>query len=206
MVEHAVRPPAVDPESGKAVAVLDAIKLRRSAKSFRPDPVPAALLEQAIDAARWAPNHHLTEPWRFFILTGDARARLGEALAREVLEDRPGDAKAEAEAIGLRTKLVRAPVLIVVAQTGISADGVRNDEDYAACACATQNLLLAAHALGLAAKWSTGKMVTSAAVRDLLGLDAADRIVAYVYLGLAGSEPLESRRRPAADVARWLAE
>lgn len=196
--------PAAAETASPATAVLDAIRQRRSAKSFRREPVPPALVEQAIDAARWAPNHHLTEPWRFFVLTGDARAALGEALATEVLDGRAGDPKAEAEALGLRTKLVRAPVLVVVAQTGLSGDAARDEEDYAACACATQNLLLAAHALDLAAKWSTGKMAQSAAVRDFLGLDRGDRIVAYVYLGLSGDEVVESRRRPGAEVTRWL--
>jgi nitroreductase len=193
-------------ETAPASAVLDALRDRRSAPRFSPAPVPRELLEDVVEAARWAPNHHLTEPWRLFVLTGAAREALGETMAAEILRDAATNPRAEAEATGIRTKLRRSPVLIVVAQARNSeeAGSDRDLEDYAACACATQNLLLAAHARGLAAKWSTGKAVRSADTRAFLGLAPEDRIVAYVYLGYPeGDPPPTSRRRPTHEVTSW---
>ncbi|MGD9894779.1 MAG: nitroreductase family protein, partial [Dehalococcoidia bacterium] len=157
-------------DTAPAMDVLDAIRRRRSAVRYGEGPIARAVVEQIIEAARWAPNHHLTEPWRFVVLTGDARAAIGEAIAAELLQN-TANTKAEAEAAGVRTKVMRSPVIIAVGQVRTSPDPEKDLEDYAACACATQNLLLAAHAAGLAAKWSTGKMTVSPAAKQFLGLD-----------------------------------
>jgi len=186
-----------------SASVLDTIRQRRSAGTFSPAPVPRDLVEQIVEAACWAPNHHRTEPWRFSVLTGDARAALGEAIAGEVLQD-AANPKAEAEAIGVRTKIKRSPVVIVVGQVRASADPEVDLEDYAACCCATQNLLLAAHAAGLVSKWSTGKMVASTAAKEFIGLDSSDRIVGFVYLGYPEGASSESKRRAPEQVTRWL--
>lgn len=186
-----------------SASVLDAIRHRRSAGTFSPTPVPRGLIEQFVEAACWAPNHHLTEPWRFSVIAGDARAALGEAIAAEILRDATNP-KAEAEAIGVRTKVMRAPVIIVVGQIVASTDQEIDLEDYAACCCATQNLLLATHAAGLAAKWSTGKMAASSAAKEFIGLSSSDRIVGYVYLGYPEGSSSESKRRAPEEVTRWL--
>lgn len=187
-------------------AVLAAIAGRRTPSKFSAAPVPRDLIEQIIGAACWAPNHRLTEPWRFAVVEGAARAALAGAMVAE-LAARGGDAvRVEKEATGIRTKLVRSPVIIVVGQDrqGGAVNGERDLEDYAACACATQNLLLAAHAVGLAGKWSTGGAVDSAAAKAFLGFAPEDRIVGYIYLGYADGEAPSARRRPPAEVTRWL--
>ncbi|MGH2586163.1 MAG: nitroreductase family protein, partial [Dehalococcoidia bacterium] len=172
-------------DTARAARVIDTLRDRRSASRFNAESVSREAVDGLIEAARWAPNHHLTEPWRFFVLTGDARVALGEAIAAEVLAGAEPDSKATAEATGVRTKVLRSPVIVIVAQSRAqSAATPEVDlEDYAACCCATQNLLLAAQSAGLAAKWSTGKMAHSAAANRFLGLEPEDRIVAYVYLG-----------------------
>jgi nitroreductase len=198
MIKHQI-------DATAATAVFDAIRGRRSASTFGPEAPSRALVEQLIEAACWAPNHHLTEPWRFIVVAGDARAGLGEAVADELLRTATTRPKAAAEAAGVRTKVRRAPVILVVAQVRTATDDVRDLEDYAACCCATQNLLVAAHAAGLATKWSTGTMAHSAAAKRFLGIDAADRIVGFVYLGVpAGEMVAGGRRSPSADATRWL--
>ncbi|MPZ97922.1 MAG: nitroreductase [Dehalococcoidia bacterium] len=155
--------------------VQEAIRQRRSAGAFAPGPLPRAVIERLLEAARWAPNHHHTEPWRFHVLAGDAREALADAAVARM---------EVGEARSVRTKLVRSPVVVVVAQHREPDPAAERDlEDYAAVACATQNLLLAAHSEGLAAKWSTGSLATSPGVKAHLGLNAHDRIVAFVYLG-----------------------
>lgn len=167
--------------------IYDALRHRRSAKTFGPDAPPREVLERIIEAATWAPNHRLTEPWRFFVLQDDARTRFGEVFVPNLDSDKAIEA--------LRTKVVRAPVLIVVAQHGSPDNPERDLEDYGATCAAVQNLLLAAQAEGLAAKWSTGNMATSPAAFAHLGLTEGDRIVALVYLGSAeATEPVAPKR------------
>ncbi len=171
----------------------DALRFRRSAKAFGSHAPTREVLARIIEAATWAPNHRNTEPWRFTVLQGEARVRFGEAIVPEL--DSPKAIE------GLRTKVVRSPVLIVVAQRRGEATLANPEldlEDYGATCAAVQNLLLAAQAEGLAAKWSTGEMATSPAGLAHLGLSGADRIVALVYLGIAeakdGAEPAAPKR------------
>lgn len=188
-------------ERGTGMDVEQAIRQRRSVGTFAEQPVPRALLAQLIEAATWAPNHHLTEPWRFTVVAGAAREEMASTLEAAAAA---GDASAEGIARTARKKLLRAPAFVVVSQAvGENADATAALEDYAACCSATQNLLLAAHAAGLASKWSTGALATSAAAKSHLGLGPGDRIVGYVYLGYAsGSDGRrageEASRRPAA--------
>jgi len=179
--------------------VLEALRTRRTVGAFTSDAPPLEAVERAIEAATWAPNHHLTEPWRFHVLTGVART----AIAAAAGETLPAEKATTEEREAMRAKFERAPVLVVVTQAGGSADAVRDLEDYAACACATQNLLLAAHAQGLAARWSTGKLAHSEGVRRYLGLGERDRIVAFVYLGYAATEVAPEPRRSPPSITRY---
>lgn len=153
-----------------------------------------------IAAATWAPSHRRTEPWRFTVLAGDARSSMGNAVA--VWMAASGAAN-EGQQAATRVRLLRAPVVIVVSQVGSPDDAMRDREDYAACWCAIENLLLAAQAEGLAAHTSTGGMVEFAGAKQYLGLEEHDHIIAYIYLGYpsGGSVTKEGARRP--PVVRW---
>ncbi|MEZ4553878.1 MAG: nitroreductase [Dehalococcoidia bacterium] len=179
--------------------VLEALRTRRTVGAFAPAPPPQEAVERAIEAATWAPNHHLTEPWRFHVLTGHARGDLATAAASTL----PPERDTEDERRALRAKLERAPVLVVVTQASGDPDPVRDLEDYAACAAAVQNILLAAHAQGLAAKWSTGKLARSEGVRHFLALGERDRVVAFVYLGFAAAAVAPEPRRATPSVTRY---
>ena len=171
--------------------VRTAIRERRTIGQFSDRPVTREQIERLLEAAVWAPNHRHTEPWRFHVVAGAAREEMAEAVAATLDE---GPARAA------RAKLTRSPAFIVVSQVRQEADPTLDLEDYAACACATQNLLLAAHAEGLAAKWSTGMLAQYPAVKEHLGLAAIDRIVAYVYLGEAAVESAPEAERQAPQV------
>ena len=187
--------------------VLEAIRTRRMIGAFAPEAPPREVIERLIQAAVWAPNHHLTEPWRFHVLVGSAREALADAVGEWLrgperrVENPEREARAtEREARAMRAKLLRSPAIVIVTQTrDLQADEVRDLEDYAACACATHNLLLAAHAEGLAAKWSTGKLARFPPVQRFLGISPEDRVVAFVYLGYAAPDiprPQGSRHPP----------
>lgn len=181
--------------------MLAAIHARRSVGRVRPEPIPRADVERLLGAAVRAPNHHLTGPWRFVVLGGEARRELGRAHARAVARARPqtppeGLAKEEA-------RLERAPV-VIAACVRASEDAVTAREDRDAVAAAVQNMLLAAADLGLAAMWRTGAMVDEPEVREALGVEPGGAVVAFVYVGRP-AEPAgaPTPRPPLEDVVEW---
>jgi nitroreductase len=183
--------------------VLEALRTRRSIGKLSGE-VADEEVRALVEAALWAPNHHLTEPWRFTVLRGQARERLGAAWASLVaaatlLQGEPRVALLQGEA----AKPLRAPVL-VVASVRTEADPVVAAEDFAATAAAVQNLLLAAHARGLGAMWRTGEMAQRVEIRAHLGLAPTDRIVAFVYLGRPAMAPPAARPRSLDGVLRFL--
>ncbi len=168
-----------------------AIRTRRTAGVFSARPLPPETLEALIEAGRWAPNHKRTEPWRFHIISGGARAAMADAVS----------ASGEAVAKDPRGKLLRAPQLIAVTQQAAPDDPIRDREDYAAVCCAVQNMMLAATARGVASKWSTGALAEHPGAKRWLGIGEQDRIVAFLLLGYPSAEMREgSAERGAAQV------
>jgi nitroreductase len=160
--------------------VTAAIRERRSVGRVAPDPLPREVVAELVDAAIQAPNHRLTWPWRFVALAGDARREIGEAHARAVARLKPGHP--QAGLVKETALLERAPVVIACCVAG-SADPAQAREDRDTVAAGVQNLLLAAHARGLAAIWRTGAPVSEPEVADALGLSPGDAIVGFVYVG-----------------------
>jgi nitroreductase len=182
---------------------IEAIRTRRTIGKSTGD-VPRATITELIEAATWAPNHKLTQPWKFAVLTGAARERLGAvwgAAAAAHAEPATRTAIEEGEA----KKLLRAPCVIVVS-VRTDPDWVRAEEDLTATAAAVQNLLLAAHSKGLSAAWKTGKIVHSPEVKAFLGLDSTDRIIAVVYLGAEAKEDAAPRNRNVDDAITWVGD
>jgi nitroreductase len=191
--------------------VLEAIMTRQMVPGVKQEPVPRETVEKLLAAAVRAPNHFLNQPWRFIVLTGKAREELGavfEATLREQMKDEPDEKKVEGQAMAERTKLLRAPVVIAV--------GVKQEpenaripafENTAAVAAATQNLLLAAHGLGLGAYWRSGNNVFDPKVKEWLGLEPQDELISFVYLGYPDPEgeqrPRRDREEPETRT-RWL--
>jgi nitroreductase len=168
------------------VDVEAAIRSRRTHKQFGQEPVEEATVRDLLDLARFAPNHKLTEPWRFRLLGPDVRRRLNELVG-------------EKDAM----KLGRAPTL-VLATAALSGDADTDEEDLHAAACAVYAVLLGATARGLASYWRTPAVLGEPAVRDLLGLEPNERIVGLIHLGAVVSEPPTKERLPLADVFQLL--
>ena len=163
-----------------------AIRTRRTHKAYGSEPVDRALLDELLDLARWAPNHHLTNPWRFGVLGPQALERLKQA--------------AGPEAAG---KLDRAPTLVAVSvvQTG---DPVGDEEDLCAAACAAYIVLLAAHGRGLAGYWRTPAVLRTPEGRAALGIGEDQRAIGLLHLGPARQEQRPPDRAPTADVISYL--
>lgn len=166
-----------------------AIRERRTIGVFSDREVPPQAIAELIEAARWAPNHKHTEPWRFHVVAGEARAQLADAIV-----DGGGEFAKDP-----RGKLLRSPQFIAVTQQAVLDDPIRDQEDYAAVCCAVQNMMLAATSRGLATKWSTGALAENPAAKRWLGIGEQDRIVAFLYVGYVPDEMREmpAERRPA---------
>jgi nitroreductase len=186
--------------------VTQAIQSRRSVGRVKQDPVPSELVEKILESAVHAPNHKITEPWRFHVFAGKGRGELARARAELAKIQAETEGEEEELAAGRisreRKKAFRAPVVIVVVSRG-GRDEVETLENYAACAAAVQNMQLTAHALGLASIWRTGIQAYHPYMRDFFGLEDGDKIVAYLYLGYPDMEERPRRREPASSKTVW---
>ena len=182
-------------------AMLGRVSVRR----FRPDPVPPELMGRLLDCAVRAPNHKLTEPWRFLILTGQARDTFADIRAQHRLKrfDNPASPEAQAAADKVRREARETPAYIVVASV-LSPDDLTREEDYAATMMATQNLLTAAQALGLGTYLRTGGVMQAPALLQLAKIPADQRVVAVVSLGYPAEPEAPRRRKPWSDLTRWI--
>lgn len=170
--------------------LFDAIQARCSTPKLDGPAPTAEQLQTLLSAAIRAPDHGVLRPWRFIPVVGDERQRLGELMLAGLLEDDP--ALPQVQQDKARNAPLRAPmVLIVVAEVQLNHRIPKLDQ-VLAVAAATQNLLLAAQALGLGAMWRSGAPALSPAVKKRLGFAAHDEIVGFVYLG----QPSGASRAP----------
>ncbi len=161
-----------------------AIRTRRTVKAFEPEPVERPVLDELLELARWAPNHHLTNPWRFRVVGPRSLARLKEVAADLAAADCPENADVDEVRRVAAGKLDRAPTLVVCSVVR-SADPAEREEDRDAAACAAYIVLLAAHARGLAGYWRTPGVLRDQAGREAVGLPGGEDFVGLLHLGRA---------------------
>ncbi len=154
--------------------IEQAIRTRRTHKAFGSEPVARETLDELFELARWAPNHHATNPWRFRVLGPAALARLKHAAGAEQA-----------------AKLERAPTLIVVS-AALAGEELQDEEDLHATAIAAYIVLLVAHARGLAGYWRTPAVLRTAEGRAAVGLEPDEQVLGLLHLG-----PLRQRGTPA---------
>jgi nitroreductase len=171
------------------VDVDTAVRTRRTHKAFGPEPIDAATLRELFELARWAPNHRLTNPWRFSVLGRESRAE----LAREAELLTPGSAR----------KLDRAPTL-VVASARMEGDPNERLEDLLATAIAAYLVLLGAHARGLAGYWRTLPLLDTPAVRTALEIAADEQPIGLLHLGHAAQDQRSPERAAVDEIVSFL--
>lgn len=182
--------------------LYEAIFTRQSAGKFRPDPLPRPLIEKLLAAGAQAPNHYKVRPWRFVVLTGAARERLGEAMAESFRAKFPslGDDALAKE----RAKPLRAPVVIAVAVDRPTEPKVDEVENICAAAAACQNILLAAQAEGLGSIWRTGDSARDPSIKQFLGLAPDQHLIGFLYVGYPENPPVKPERPSFEDRVVWL--
>lgn len=187
----------------ESMHVTDAIRERRSIKRFADRPVTRQEIEALLDAAALAPNHRLTQPWRFYVLGPEARyaygLALGERKARKI-ED-PAAARTTRETIAAEQRAL--PVMIAFAVVETDNPEVR-EEDYAAALMGVQNLSLAALDMGLGTHIKTGAVMSDPAARAAAGVREGERIVAIVNVGVPVEVPPPKKREPATTFTTWV--
>lgn len=166
--------------------VETAIRTRRTHKAFAPEALGREEVLELLELARWAPNHHLTAPWRFRVVGPAALARLKEVAGEEGA-----------------VKLDRAPTLIVVS-CELGPDPIQNEEDLHATAVASYIVLLGAHARGYAGYWRTPGLLRSSGGRGAVGLPDGERFVALLHLGLPRGEKPAPERPPVEQATEFL--
>ena len=184
---------------------ITAITARTSVRRFRPDPVSREIVQQLLDCAVRAPNHKLTEPWRFVVLTGSGRDRFADIRARHRLKRFTDPASAEAQAASekVRRESRETPVIIVV-MVAVSQDDITREDDYAATMMSIANLMTAAQSLGLGTYLRTGGIMQDPALLQLAEVPDKFRVVGILSLGYPVDEEAPRRRKPAAELTRWV--
>lgn len=181
-----------------AQALAQVIESRRTIHKFKPVPPPKDVLLRSIDVARWAPNHKLTEPWRFYLIgdeTAEALASLNAAIVAE--KKGPGVANAKLQ----QWRQIPRMIAVTFKKAG---DPFREKEDYAATCCAIQNMCLYLWGEGIGVKWSTSKCTRHPDFYELLAIDPEkEEVVGLMWCGYPEEIPTKDRK-PVGSVVREL--
>jgi nitroreductase len=189
-------------EAPGGMDVLQVMSLRRSIKRFTSRVVSRADIDRLLQAAALAPNHRMTQPWRFYVLGPHARREYGEALGARKAKKLDDAAAAAQVAAKVAAENEALPAVIAVAMK-VSADPEQLREDFAATFMGVQNLCLAAVTAGLGTHIKTGAIMDDPAARAAVGVAEDERIVAIVNLGEPDEVPAPKMRAAAAELTVW---
>jgi nitroreductase len=179
------KPPSFDTPDLREFA--EVLRGRRTINLYLQMPVPGALVREAIEVATWAPNHHVTEPWRFYMLGRETIAACVERV-RELVAARKDEKAAAFKAASWAEK----PGWLVVTCRR-EGDDLRQREDYAACCAAVQNFMLYLWKAGVGSKWTTGEITRDPRFRDIVGIGEEEFVVGLIWYGYPKLTPEQSR-------------
>ena len=180
---------------------IECILARRTQKLFTGEPVSNDQIHKLLELATFAPNHRLTEPWRFFVCPHEHIPRLAETVVSTIRDDE--DQKLLRKREIFKRRLPKLGAFIGVGYVPVKDDPRTAREDYAACCCAVQNIMLGATAMGLGSFWSTGRLFDRPPVRELLNMPEDVVRVAAIWLGVP-TKPSKCKRRPAQELTTWV--
>lgn len=183
-----------DPDGHNFVGIARILRERRTVHDFTEDSPPPEVISQAVDLARWAPNHHRTEPWHFYLLDRASGLRIAD-LNADIVTQKKGEKIA-----GIKHKRWAQMPGWMVVSCDIGDDEIRRREDYAACCCAVQNMAVYLWEQGIGMKWTTGEVTRDQRFFNLVGMDY-DKVyaVGLFWYGYPASIPTQ-HRKPVAEV------
>jgi nitroreductase len=186
--------------------VREAILTRRTVQRYTTEPIPEGCVERALECAVRAPNHKLSNPWRFTRVGPKTREKiveLGLSIKREKAQSK-GKELTEKKVDKIRAKLGNSPEVIVVSQV-LADDRFRRKEDFAAVACAIQNFSLCLWDEGVGSKWATGGITRHHETYEIVDIDPdRQEIVGFIWVGHSSRELDETPRQPLDQVYREL--
>ncbi len=176
-------------ETEELRAFAEVLRGRRTIELFLQTPVPENLILEAIETATWAPNHHVTEPWKFYLLGGETKERCLD-LCRDIVTDKKG---AEAGDFKRKSWSQKPGWLVVTCQR--SEDELLQREDFAACSAAIQTLMLYLWKAGVGSKWTTGDITRDSRFFDIVGIDESQAfVVSLMWYGYPKLTPAQARK------------
>ncbi len=176
-------------ESQELREFAEVLRGRRTIELFLQTPVPEKLILEAIETATWAPNHHVTEPWKFYLLGGETKERCLD-LCRDIVTKKKG---AEVGAFKRKSWSQKPGWLVVTCQR--SEDELLQRENYAACSAAIQTLMLYLWKAGVGSKWTTGDITRDSRFFDIVGIDESEAfVVSLMWYGYPKLTPSQSRK------------
>ncbi|WP_044408798.1 nitroreductase family protein [Thiomicrospira microaerophila] len=181
------------------------VKKRRTTYQFQPVTVDLAKINECIDAAIWAPNHGMTQPWQFYVIGEQTKIQLMSIYAQLRADKRAESGSPEHQAIYEKAckRFLGNPATVIVGQVK-SENPVVYKEDYAACSCAIQNFQLMATELGLGVQWSTGPILQSEQTFSILNIHPAEiELIGILYLGYPACETNQTRK-PRSEVTQYF--
>ena len=164
-------------------------------------------IQQILESAIWAPNHFKTEPWRFQVMTGKGREKLGQAYG--AIQAESFDAESEEGRTAFEkgfNNAFRAPVIISISAEIMEDGRVLEIEDVMATACAVQNMQLTAHSLGLGSIWRTGPAAYHEFMKEAFALSEHTKILGFLYIGYPQTIKEPPVKRPLSDVVTWVTD
>ena len=183
--------------------IVDAIHARRPIKEFADRPISREQIEALLDAAVRAPNHRLTEPWRFYVLGPEARRAYGAALGARKAKRVADPVEAAEVSRKVADKHAALPAMLAISVVQAEDPEIR-EEDHAATWMAIENLSLAAVAMGLGTHLKTGAIMNDPSARAAVGVPDGERIIATLEIGVAAAVPPARPRKPAASLTTWV--
>lgn len=169
--------------------------------SYTDQPIPDQVIAEILESANYAPTHKLTEPWRFVVIRGEAKQKLGEELGRIYKEKTPQEKFLQKKYNSFAEKTAEAACIIAI-NIQFHPDQLPAWEEIAATACAVQNVALTAEALKIGAYWSSPPLIND--LGDFLSLNENEKCYGLFYMGYHNEEPTPAKRKPMQDKVKWL--
>lgn len=182
--------------------IIDAIHGRITVSKLQEKGLPRDVIEKLLSAAVQAPNHHKVRPWRFVVVTGKGRNKLGDVMAASFLDRNPATPPEGLEKT--RALPLRAPLVIAVGADKPVESKIIEIENISAASAACQNILLAAQSLGLGAIWRTGEWARDVKVKEFLGFESDQHVVGFIYIGYPDVLPEPYVRQGFEDRTVWI--
>jgi nitroreductase len=173
-------------------------------KDYTERAVHRELVERILTNATWAPNHGMTQPWRFTVFTGDARKRLSDRLSEIYLANTPADKVLPKKLESIRQRPLQSSVVIAIGLQRDPSGKINERDELLAMGCAVQNMHLTCAAYGLGAFWATGAPMTGPAMKAFLGLGEQDLALGLFYIGYPAVEWPKGYRKPLDQLVQWV--